>query len=89
MSHLLQTEAEAAKTSELRDLLPFGFAIHHAGMSRVDRTLVEDLFADGHIQVSCSSCVDLHLQPRLHLDCYYLCCRSHTTLCISRYSRRY
>jgi len=46
-----QTEAEAAKTSELRDLLPFGFAIHHAGMSRVDRTLVEDLFADGHIQV--------------------------------------
>lgn len=47
----LQTEAEAAKTSELRDLLPFGFAIHHAGMSRVDRTLVEDLFADGHIQV--------------------------------------
>jgi pre-mRNA-splicing helicase BRR2 len=47
----LQTEAEAAKTPELRDLLPFGFAIHHAGMSRVDRTLVEDLFADGHIQV--------------------------------------
>jgi pre-mRNA-splicing helicase BRR2 len=48
---ILQTEAEAAKTPELRDLLPFGFAIHHAGMSRVDRTLVEDLFADGHIQV--------------------------------------
>lgn len=47
----MQTEAEAVKSSELRDLLPFGFAIHHAGMSRVDRTLVEDLFADGHIQV--------------------------------------
>jgi pre-mRNA-splicing helicase BRR2 len=39
------------KSSELRDLLPFGFAIHHAGMTRADRTLVEDLFADGHIQV--------------------------------------
>eukprot|EP00879_Flechtneria_rotunda_P006108 GHRR01006421.1.p1 GENE.GHRR01006421.1~~GHRR01006421.1.p1 ORF type:complete len:1855 (+),score=687.13 GHRR01006421.1:742-6306(+) len=52
---ILQTEAEAAKTSELRDLLPFGFAIHHAGMSRVDRTLVEDLFADGHIQVLVST----------------------------------
>lgn len=49
---ILQTEAESAKTAELRDLLPFGFAIHHAGMSRVDRTLVEDLFADGHIQAS-------------------------------------
>lgn len=47
----LQTEAEAVKSSELRDLLPFGFAIHHAGMTRADRTLVEDLFADGHIQV--------------------------------------
>jgi hypothetical protein len=39
------------KNSDLRDLLPFGFAIHHAGMARADRTLVEDLFADGHIQV--------------------------------------
>lgn len=31
--------------------MPYGFAIHHAGMTRVDRTLVEDLFADKHIQV--------------------------------------
>ena len=37
--------------TELKDLLPYGFAIHHAGMTRVDRTLVEDLFADRHIQV--------------------------------------
>lgn len=40
---------------ELKDLLPYGFAIHHAGMTRVDRTLVEDLFADKHIQVSRAS----------------------------------
>ena len=40
------------KNLELKDLLPYGFAIHHAGMSRVDRTLVEDLFADRHIQVN-------------------------------------
>ena len=39
----------------LKDLLPFGFAIHHAGMTRVDRTLVEELFADGHIQVLVST----------------------------------
>uniref|UniRef100_A0A8C8K5Z9 U5 small nuclear ribonucleoprotein 200 kDa helicase n=1 Tax=Oncorhynchus tshawytscha TaxID=74940 RepID=A0A8C8K5Z9_ONCTS len=37
------------------DLLPYGFAIHHAGMTRVDRTLVEDLFADRHIQVLVST----------------------------------
>uniref|UniRef100_A0A674NY69 Activating signal cointegrator 1 complex subunit 3 n=1 Tax=Takifugu rubripes TaxID=31033 RepID=A0A674NY69_TAKRU len=40
---------------EGRDLLPYGFAIHHAGMTRVDRTLVEDLFADKHIQVLVST----------------------------------
>ena len=47
---ILQTEAESCKNTDLRDLLPFGFAIHHAGMARADRTLVEDLFADGHVQ---------------------------------------
>jgi pre-mRNA-splicing helicase BRR2 len=49
---ILLTEAEkTASDGNLKDLLPFGFAIHHAGMTRVDRGLVEDLFADGHIQV--------------------------------------
>ncbi|KAF8555606.1 Sec63-domain-containing protein [Imleria badia] len=48
---ILTTEVENVKDSHLRDLLPFGFAIHHAGMSREDRTLVEELFADGAVQV--------------------------------------
>ncbi len=48
---VLRNEAEQVKNLELKDLLPYGFAIHHAGMNRVDRTLVEDLFADRHIQV--------------------------------------
>lgn len=48
---ILQQEAETCKDAALRELLPFGFAIHHAGMPRADRTLVEDLFADKHIQV--------------------------------------
>lgn len=48
---------------ELKDLLPYGFAIHHAGMTRVDRTLVEDLFADKHIQVSPASQEELLLPP--------------------------
>ncbi|KAI5074534.1 hypothetical protein GOP47_0010495 [Adiantum capillus-veneris] len=52
---ILQTESESVKNSDLRDLLPYGFAIHHAGMTRFDRTLVEDLFADGHIQVLVST----------------------------------
>ncbi|KAL6051437.1 U5 small nuclear ribonucleoprotein helicase [Balamuthia mandrillaris] len=52
---VLQTEVENTKNKELKELLPFGFAIHHAGMARADRDLVEDLFADGHIQVLCST----------------------------------
>ncbi len=40
---------------ELKDLLPYGFAIHHAGMNRIERTLVEELFADRHIQVLVST----------------------------------
>jgi pre-mRNA-splicing helicase BRR2 len=48
---ILNEEAGNVKDSNLKDLLPFGFAIHHAGMAREDRALVEDLFADGSIQV--------------------------------------
>lgn len=52
---ILQTEADGCKNADLKDLLPYGFGIHHAGMSRADRTLVEDLFADGHIQILVST----------------------------------
>uniref|UniRef100_A0A672S7A1 BRR2 homolog n=1 Tax=Sinocyclocheilus grahami TaxID=75366 RepID=A0A672S7A1_SINGR len=51
----LNTITTVVKNLELKDLLPYGFAIHHAGMTRVDRTLVEDLFADRHIQVLVST----------------------------------
>eukprot|EP00854_Cymbomonas_tetramitiformis_P003845 gene3845-4801_t len=52
---VLQLESESVKNADLKDLLPYGFAIHHAGMTRADRTLVEDLFSDGHIQVLVST----------------------------------
>ncbi|CAF4909304.1 unnamed protein product, partial [Rotaria sp. Silwood1] len=52
---ILRTEAEQTKNLELKDLFPYSFAIHHAGMNRTDRTLVEDLFAERHIQVLVST----------------------------------
>lgn len=53
---ILKQEAETSvKNGDLRDLLPSGFAIHHAGLTRSDRTLVEDLFSDKHIQVLVST----------------------------------
>lgn len=54
-SEVLKSEAEGAKNSDLRNLLSYGIAIHHAGLSRSDRTLVEDLFADKQIQVLVST----------------------------------
>ncbi|XP_055955275.1 U5 small nuclear ribonucleoprotein 200 kDa helicase [Patella vulgata] len=54
-TEILRREAELVNNHELKDLLSYGFAIHHAGMTRVDRTLVEDLFADRHIQVLVST----------------------------------
>ncbi|KAI3656106.1 hypothetical protein MP638_002716 [Amoeboaphelidium occidentale] len=52
---VLEEEIENVHSKELRDLLPYGFAIHHAGMNRGDRQLVEDLFADGHVKVLVST----------------------------------
>jgi pre-mRNA-splicing helicase BRR2 len=52
---LRDTVEEGTKDPSLKDLLPYGFAVHHAGMNRSDRTLVEDLFAGGHIKVLVST----------------------------------
>lgn len=40
-----------SRNSALRDLFPYGFAVHHAGMLRGDRNLVEKLFSEGLINV--------------------------------------
>lgn len=41
---VLAEEAASIKNAELKDLLPFGFGIHHAGLQRTDRTMVEVSF---------------------------------------------
>lgn len=52
---ILSSESSNLQTLELRELLPSGVAVHHAGMPKDDRKLVEDLFADGHIHVLIST----------------------------------
>ncbi|GMY20968.1 DExH-box ATP-dependent RNA helicase DExH12-like [Fagus crenata] len=52
---ILHSQTDQIKNNELKDLLPYGFAIHHAGLARIDRQLVEDLFAEGHVQVLVST----------------------------------
>jgi pre-mRNA-splicing helicase BRR2 len=50
---ILREESASVKNADLKEVLQYGFAIHHAGMAREDRELVEDLFADRHIAVLC------------------------------------
>lgn len=40
-----------SRNKQLRELFPYGFSFHHAGMLRQDRSLVEKLFASGLIKV--------------------------------------
>ncbi len=43
----------SSKARELRDLVPKGLGIHHAGMARSDRNLMERLFGEGVVKVLC------------------------------------
>ncbi|CAH2036677.1 unnamed protein product [Thlaspi arvense] len=52
---ILQEHISLVKSQDLKDLLPFGFAIHHAGLARADREIVEALFGAGHVQVLVST----------------------------------
>jgi pre-mRNA-splicing helicase BRR2 len=52
---ILLEESKNVKDESLKSLLQYGFGIHHAGLNRADRALVEDLFRAGHIQVLCST----------------------------------
>ena len=41
----------ASRNKQLRELFSDGFSIHHAGMLRRDRNLVQNLFSNGVIKV--------------------------------------
>uniref|UniRef100_A0A8C3F8J4 Activating signal cointegrator 1 complex subunit 3 n=1 Tax=Chrysemys picta bellii TaxID=8478 RepID=A0A8C3F8J4_CHRPI len=46
-----EKQVQRSRNKQLRELFPDGFSIHHAGMLRQDRSLVENLFSHGHIKV--------------------------------------
>ena len=52
---VLQQDLDRVKNHDLKDLLPYGFAIHHAGLTNTDRNFMEELFTDKHIQVLVST----------------------------------
>lgn len=44
-------QVQKSRNKQVRELFSEGFSIHHAGMLRQDRSLVENLFSNGHIKV--------------------------------------
>ena len=52
---ILKTEGEKTINNDVKDLLPFGIGVHHAGLPRQDRSMIEDLFAARHLQVLVST----------------------------------
>ena len=46
-----QKNMQRSRNKQLREIFDDGFAVHHAGMLRADRHLVEKCFVAGHIRV--------------------------------------
>ncbi|TQN73136.1 putative helicase mug81, partial [Colletotrichum shisoi] len=46
-------DMKQSRARDLRELIPKGLGIHHAGMARSDRNLMERLFGEGVIKVLC------------------------------------
>ncbi|XP_076373679.1 activating signal cointegrator 1 complex subunit obelus isoform X2 [Tachypleus tridentatus] len=47
----VEKQINKSRNHQLKDLFRYGFAIHHAGMVRTDRNLVEKYFSEGLIKV--------------------------------------
>lgn len=54
-AEILRQEAEDMDNRYARELTPLGFGIHHAGLNKSERSLTEDLFAQGHLKVLVST----------------------------------
>ena len=55
INEILKQESQSMKNNNLKQIIPLGFGIHHAGLEKTERLTVEDLFAQGHIQVLVST----------------------------------
>lgn len=52
---ILQKESDNVLDTNLKKLITSGIGIHHAGLSREDRSMSEDMFADGLLKVLVST----------------------------------
>ena len=52
---ILKSESNNISDQDLKKLLTHGIGIHHAGLTREDRSMAEDMFADGLLRVLVST----------------------------------
>uniref|UniRef100_A0A3Q3RSP6 Activating signal cointegrator 1 complex subunit 3 n=1 Tax=Mastacembelus armatus TaxID=205130 RepID=A0A3Q3RSP6_9TELE len=46
-----EKQIQRSRNKQMKEMFPEGFGIHHAGMLRSDRTLMESMFSKGHLKV--------------------------------------
>uniref|UniRef100_A0A3Q3K309 Activating signal cointegrator 1 complex subunit 3 n=1 Tax=Monopterus albus TaxID=43700 RepID=A0A3Q3K309_MONAL len=46
-----EKQIQRSRNKHMKEMFPEGFGIHHAGMLRSDRSLMESLFSKGHLKV--------------------------------------
>ena len=51
----IKREVDKSRNEQVKELFPHGFSVHHAGMLRKDRNMVETMFHNGDIKVLCST----------------------------------
>ncbi|GAA6070885.1 activating signal cointegrator 1 complex subunit 3 isoform X1 [Tachysurus ichikawai] len=44
-------QVQRSRNKQMKEMFPEGFGIHHAGMLRQDRTLMENMFSRGYLKV--------------------------------------
>lgn len=55
---LYRREISTSRNKEMKELFDAGFGIHHAGMLRSDRNMMEKMFEDQAIKVNFLRCTD-------------------------------
>jgi hypothetical protein len=72
---LISHGVHVGEDREMTELFPTGIGIHHAGMLRSDRSLMERLFADGLLKVPPSQ-PSLCTDPCACATCVFVCVRA-------------
>jgi len=79
-------DVATSRNKEMKELFDAGFGIHHAGMLRSDRNMMERMFEDNAIKVRLARRLQLNLGTLLYIDSCMGCKLASTCCCHQRNS---